>query len=119
MKVCIPTLGEKGLEECVSDHFGRSPTFTIVDLDANKVKVIRNTSEHFGGMGHPPELLAREKVDVLLCSGLGPRAAQAFQQSGIEIYVGAMGTVKDVISAWQAGKLQEATDKNVCRIHRH
>jgi hypothetical protein len=58
VKVAIPTMGNNGMDEYVSEHFGRAPTFTLVDLDTNKVRVIPNTSEHLGGTGYPPEILA-------------------------------------------------------------
>ncbi|MEM3486003.1 MAG: NifB/NifX family molybdenum-iron cluster-binding protein [Nitrososphaerales archaeon] len=119
MKVCVPTIGNRGLDEYVSEHFGRAPTFTIVDLATNQVKVVPNTSEHMGGTGHPPQILANAGVDVMLCSGLGPRAIHMFEQFGIEVYVGVYGTVREAIQAWQAGKLQVATDENACRMHRH
>lgn len=119
MKVAIPTLGNNGLDEYVSEHFGRAPTFTVVDLLTNEVKVILNTSAHRGGSGYPPEILANAGVEVMLCRGLGPRAIDMFEQYGIEVYVGASGTVRDAIQAWKAGKLHVATDENACRMHRH
>lgn len=119
MKICIPTLGKNGLSEEVSGHFGRSPTFTIVDLETSWVKVVENRSEHFGGMGKPPEIIAMEDVEVVLCSGLGPRAIQMFEQKGIMVYVGAAGTVEETIRAFQAGMLHPATDENACKEHRH
>ncbi|MGQ9718519.1 MAG: NifB/NifX family molybdenum-iron cluster-binding protein [Nitrososphaerales archaeon] len=109
----------RGLDDNVSEHFGRAPTFTIIDLGTNEVKVLPNTSEHMGGSGYPPQILADAGVDVMLCSGLGPRAIQMFEQFGIEVYVGAYGTVREAIQAWQAGRLQVATDENACRTHRH
>lgn len=119
LKVCVPTMGNGGLKEYVSEHFGRAPTFTIVDLSTNEVRVIPNTSEHMGGMRKPPELIAGMGVQIMLCSGLGPRAIQMFEDQGIEVFVGAAGTVMDTIKAWREGKLQEATDANACKMHRH
>ena len=119
MKICVPTSGNGGLDEHVSEHFGRAPTFTTVDLKTNEVKVIPNTSEHMGGSGYPPQIMADAGVDVMICAGLGPRAIHMFEQFGIEVYVGAYGLVKEAIKAWESGKLQIATDKNACKLHRH
>ena len=119
MKICVPTMGDRGLDETVSAHFGRALTFTIIDMETNEVRVLRNESEHFGGVGYPPELLANADAQVLLTSGLGPRAINMFEQIGIEVYVGASGTVRDAIEAFQRGMLQEATDENACKEHRH
>ena len=107
MKVGIPTLGNKGLEEEVASHFGRAPTYTIVDTETGDVKIVDNRSEHFGGLGKPPEMLASNKVEIMLCSGLGPRAIHLFENYGIEVFVGASGTVKNTIEEWKAGKLRD------------
>ncbi|MFH0816057.1 MAG: NifB/NifX family molybdenum-iron cluster-binding protein [Methanobacteriota archaeon] len=119
MIIGVPTNGDKGLDEQVGDHFGRVPTYTLVDTETNKVRVVRNTSEHMGGVGKPPEHLAKEGVNVLLCSGLGPRAITMFEGYGIEVYVGAQGTVRNTIELWKAKKLQVATDENACKEHQH
>ncbi len=119
MKLCIPTLGTGGLEDLVSEHFGRAPTFTVVDMANSEVKVVENTGEHFGGVGNTPELVAGAGAEIMLCSGLGPRAISMFEQLGIEVYVGASGTVQDAINAFQAGELLEASDANACKEHLH
>ena len=121
MRVAFPTYGDRGLEDEICSHFGRAPTFTIVDLEAGnvRVRVIPNTSEHMGGIGLPPELLAKEGVSVLVCSNLGPRAVQMFQSFGIKVYIGAFGKVKDALEAWQKGLLQEASEFTACPEHGH
>jgi len=117
MKICIPTLGEKGLDNVVGEHFGRVPTYTIVDLETNTVKVISNTSEHMGGRGYPPEIMAKEGVNVMACRGLGRRAIMMFEELGIDVYIGASGTVKDVIEAFKQDKLQKAGTGDACGQH--
>ena len=119
MKVCIPSLGNRGLEEEVSQHFGRAPNFTILNTQTSEVKIIENKSEHFGGVESSPDLIAKEGADTVLCSSLGPRAIDMFEQLGIRVYVGAGGIVKDAIHAFQEGRLQEATNENACKNHRH
>ncbi|MBN1280503.1 MAG: NifB/NifX family molybdenum-iron cluster-binding protein [Candidatus Thermoplasmatota archaeon] len=117
MKVCIPTNGNQGLNDTVGEHFGRVPTYTIVDLQTNDVRVVPNTSEHLGGVGYPPEIMAKEGVTVLVCRGLGRRAIAMFEQIGIEVYIGASGTVKDAITAFQNGTLHKAGADDACGQH--
>jgi len=117
MKICIPTVSENGLDDVVGEHFGRVPTYTIVDLDTNEVKVIPNTSEHMGGQGYPPEIMAKEGVNVMVCRGLGRRAITMFEEMGIDVYIGASGTVKDAIDAFKQDKLQKANADNACGQH--
>ncbi|HIE33671.1 MAG TPA: dinitrogenase iron-molybdenum cofactor biosynthesis protein [Candidatus Altiarchaeales archaeon] len=119
MKIAIPTTGNSSLDDMVSEHFGRAPTFTIVDSDTLKFRVIENTSEHMGGVGKPPEIMQREGVDIILCSGLGFRAIQMFENLGIEVFVGAHGRVRDAVEMWKKGKLQRATYEHGCRGQGH
>ena len=117
MKICIPTDGNNGLDEYVGEHFGRVKTYTIVDLETNEVRVIPNTSHHMGGQGYPPELMVREGANVLVCRGLGRRAISMFEEFGIDVYIGASGTVKDAITAFKQGKLQKASEADACGRH--
>ncbi len=119
VKVCLPTMGDKCLEESVSSHFGRAPTFTVVDLETGDVKVVPNKGEHMGGTGHAAEFLLKEGAQVMIVGNLGPRAIQLFQQSSIEVFTCATGTVREAIEDWKARKLIGADAENACREHRH
>ncbi|MCR4404406.1 MAG: NifB/NifX family molybdenum-iron cluster-binding protein [Candidatus Acetothermia bacterium] len=118
MRVCIPTEGSGGLDDRVGEHFGRVPTYTIVDTETGAVEVLPNESEHMGGTGLPGELLARAGVDALLCAGLGPRAMALLEEHGVRVYIGANGSVRDALGAWKRGELQAATDEDICREHK-
>ena len=117
MKVAIPTMGYQGLDEQVGEHFGRVPTYTIVNLDNDKVTIIDNTSHHKSGQGYPPELLAEHGVDVMLCRGLGRRAISMFTDLGIDVRIGASGTVRDVVAASRADRLHSADTSDACTQH--
>jgi predicted Fe-Mo cluster-binding NifX family protein len=118
MRVCIPTEGSGGLDDRVGEHFGRVPTYTIVDTETGEVEVLPNESEHMGGAGLPAELLAQASVDVLLCAGLGRRAMALFQDHGVMVYLGAQGTAREALAAWERGQLRAATDEDICREHK-
>ena len=117
MKVCFPTMGTKGLDEVLGDHFGRVPTYTIVDTETGEATAIDNTSEHTGGMGSPPEIMKVAGVDVMVVNGLGKRAIMMFEEMGIMVHVGASGTVRDALNMYNAGALEPATDENACAQH--
>ena len=119
MKLCIPTMQHGGLDDSVSDHFGRAPTFTIVDTETDEVLVIKNRSEHMGGLGKPPEHVAKTGAKVMLCSGLGPRAIDMLAGFGIEVFVGATGTVREAMQLWKDGKLTPANYDVACKEHYH
>jgi len=117
MKICIPSMGTAGLDEQVGEHFGRVPTYTVYDSETEEVTVMNNTSEHMGGVGLPAEILARKGINTMLCGGLGSRAVSLFEMSGVMVYIGARGTVRDAINAWKAGQLRAATNENACAEH--
>lgn len=119
MKICIPTMGESCLDETICQHFGRAPTFTIVDLDSGEIRVLPNVSEHMGGKGLPTEAILAEGVQLMIVGGLGPKAVMMFNQAGVEVFVGATGTVKDAIDDWRAEMLTRADLDNACKDHKH
>ncbi len=119
MKIGVPVIEKNGYNAAIGEHFGRVPYFAIVDIEQNNVQFIENTSEHRGGRGLPPELLRNHDVDVMVCKNLGRKAIHLFEQFGVEVYVGATGTVKDAVEKFANDQLQEATDKNACREHKY
>ena len=117
MKICIPTMGTRGLDDSVGEHFGRVPTYTIINFETDEVKVVHNVSHHMGGHGDPPEIMAREGVNVMVCQGLGRRAISMFESFGIETYIGASGTVRDAVYAFKQGNLKKASESDGCGKH--
>ena len=118
-KYAIPIENDNGLNSPIAQHFGRAPAFAIVTENKEMVSTIENVSEHFGGKGKPPELLSQKDIDILLCGGLGPNAIKQFENFGIEVYIGARGTINETIDSFKAGKLSMATNENACKEHRH
>lgn len=119
MKISIPSMGKSGLEDQVGQHFGKVLNYIIYDTESGEVSVLPNTSEHNGGVGLPPELMAKNGVNVMLCGGLGIKAVSMFEQYGIDVFVGAQGTIQDALNAWKEGKLQNANPENACTSHDH
>jgi len=119
MRIALPTNGDRGMEEEVCAHFGRAVTYTIYDTETKKVEVIQNTSSHMGGMGVPPDLLHENKVDALICGGIGRKAIELFASKGIKVYCGAIDTVKDTLELFEVGAIKEASSEFACSGHHH
>jgi predicted Fe-Mo cluster-binding NifX family protein len=117
--LCIPTDGQKGLEENVAAHFGRAKTYTIFDSSTNQVRVITNNGQHNGGNGTASEHLLGENIEAVLAANLGPKALEELRKKGILVYMGAQGTVSDAIYSWSNGRLQRATRESVCKDNQH
>lgn len=114
MKIAIPAADNGGAEAQVDGHFGRAPFYALMDTDSSELRVEPNRGQHTGGAGLPAANLADSGADVVLCGGLGRRAIAYFAEAGIEVYVGAEGTVQNALDAYQAGKLQLATEEGAC-----
>jgi len=111
-RVVIPTEDNDGLEAHVAPHFGRAPYFTIVDFENGKLLKIEakaNTGEHFGGTGHPHENILALKPSVIVAEGIGPGGLQSFRSNKILVLKANSDHVREVIEAFQKGKLNELT----------
>ncbi|MFH1403086.1 MAG: NifB/NifX family molybdenum-iron cluster-binding protein [Candidatus Altiarchaeota archaeon] len=115
--IAFPTDGDKGWDEELSQHFGRSTRYTLVNDEDDSITVIENTSQHMGGMGMPPEILSEAGVNVIICRGLGRRAIEMFSEFNIQVYCDASGTVGQVFKQWKAGGLLPASEDNSCTRH--
>lgn len=119
MKICMPVLDTNGMTSAMSPHFGQAGQFAVFDDATDELTFVQNDGSHHGGTLTPPEILNKAGIDVLLCGGLGVKAVRLFQQFNIQVYCNASGTVGDVIEAFKAGKLVEATENTACQHHGH
>ena len=113
MKICITATSE-GLDSEVDPRFGRCSHFIIYDPDTRSVESISNASvAASGGAGiKAAEIIANAGVAVLLTGGLDPNAFSIFGELGIDVLVGAKGTVREAISQYEAGELQPIRSPN-------
>jgi len=114
MRIVVPTNGKNGINERVSEHFGRCATYTFLDENGSVVDIVENTSEHMGGIGLPPMIMKKNKADVLLCRGIGSKAVSLCKQFGIEVYVGEAETVKEIFGLWKRKRIKKVAG-GVCR----
>ena len=117
MKIAIPSMDDRGLQAAVAGHFGQASFFTLVDPDTGEVSAQANSGHHPDGQRTPADLIAEAGAEVVLCSGLGRRAVHFFAAAGIEVFMGAEGTVQDAIEAYRQGQLPVATEAAACPGH--
>ena len=97
----------------VSPHFGRCPSFTIVDIKDGKLiskQVIENPGHHPGFL---PEFLHGKGVECIIAGGMGQRAVGLFDEQGIKTLVGISGKVDEVIDKLLKGTLEGG--ESLCR----
>jgi len=81
VKVAVPTKDHAGLEDKVSEVFGKAKTFTIVEIENGKivnVQIIDNPASSYTHGSGPivAKTLADLKVDIVLAAGIGPGASE-------------------------------------------
>ncbi len=90
----------------VSQHFGRCPSFTIVDIEGGivtKKEVIENPGHQPGFI---PQFLRQQGVEYIICGGMGTRAKGFFDQFGIQTIVGVNGSIDEVLDKLLNGTLE-------------
>ena len=112
-RIVVPVSDERGIDARLSEHFGRAPYYAIIDLD-EKGEVIgqgtmANTSEHFGGVGHPPDRILQLQPKALITYGMGPRALRIFQSAKVAVLRTNANTVREVVRAYNNNELEELT----------
>jgi predicted Fe-Mo cluster-binding NifX family protein len=114
VRIVIPVMDETSLNAKLSKHFGRAPYFVAIDIDEeNSVigqRTIPNTSEHFGGVGHPPDRILQLRPNALITYGMGPRALRIFQNAEIAVLKTNATIVREVITAYNNDELDELTE---------
>ena len=90
----------------VSAHFGRCPSFTILDIEEGKVTSRNEVLNPGHEPGFIPRFLHEQGVGCIVAGGMGRRAADLFSQTGIDTVMGVTGGVDDVIKKILDGTLQ-------------
>jgi len=109
MRIAIASEDERGLDSLVSQHFGRCPYYTLVEVEAGEVKEVKVVNNPFyGSHGQPgevPGFIRSQGAQVIITGGMGPRALGFFNQFGIEAISGAFGRVREALNAYFGGRL--------------
>ena len=101
MKIAIST--DNGM---VSQHFGRCPEFTIIEIEGkSKIKQenITNPGHHPGFL---PKFFSEMGVNVVIAGGAGQRAQVLFKEKNIELLVGISGTIDEISDKLVNGELK-------------
>ena len=101
----------------IFQHFGRTETFKVYELEDGKV--VSSQVIGSGGVGHGAlaGVLAEQKVDVLICGGIGGGAQAALEEAGVELCAGAAGDADQAVMAYLRGELVSSGAN--CDHHHH
>ncbi len=120
MKLCIPTLDDRGVEGTPSDHFGSAPFFTFVDTETGDLETSRNGgAHHVHGACRPLDFLGTRTVDAVICRGLGRGAFSRLAAGGVKVYQTLEADVGKTVQAFKEGRLRALTSEEACHGHAH
>lgn len=104
LKVAVPTKAEGGLEDTVSEVFGRANTYTILDVsngEVQSVKVVQNPAVSYTHGAGPivVKMLIDLGVKMVISGELGPGASALLEQHNVKT-----ATVKPGVTVSEAIK---------------
>lgn len=106
---------ENGL---VFQHFGHTQQMKLYDVDNGQVTAQQVVDTSGSGHGALAVFLSAQKVDTLICGGIGTGAQEALAQTGIKLYGGVTGSADEAVEALLANRLQYNADVH-CDHHDH
>jgi predicted Fe-Mo cluster-binding NifX family protein len=127
MKVAVPTVDGTS----ISQHFGRSKSFFVFDIDDGKVvgRSVRDNTftahakgecqeghDHSHPHGHGEIVDALRDCESVLCYGMGWRAAEALKEGGVNAFILQQEmSPEEAVAKYISGNLPPAGD--FCRCH--
>lgn len=89
----------------VFQHFGHTKQFKIYDIQEGVIKGSSILDTDGEGHGALAGFLKTEKVDALICGGIGDGAKNALNEAGITLYGGVSGGTDKAVQDLLAGAL--------------
>ena len=88
LRIAVATKGRDGLEDVVSDVFGRANAFTVVDAEEGEIKnveILENPALSYKHGAGPivVKMLVDSGVNMVLSAELGPGASALLEQHNV------------------------------------
>jgi len=90
----------------VEEHFGHCKEFAIYNIENTEISSIDFVTPPPHAPGVLPKFLGDKNVDAIVTGGMGAMAINLFKEQGIEVILGAKGTIDANLSAYLADALE-------------
>ena len=87
----------------VFQHFGHTEQFKVYEILQGKIVHTQIVSTNGTGHGALADMLSEQKVDTLICGGIGAGAQIALTNAGIRLYGGVSGNADAAVILQQYG----------------
>jgi len=108
-RIAVAAEDSVGLDGQVSEHFGRCGAYVVVETQAGEIvdtRVVANPYAERHVPGSVPSFIRELGADAIVAGGMGPRAVGFFEEFGIDVATGASGRIRDAVTAYLQGELQ-------------
>lgn len=102
----------------IFQHFGHTAQFKLYDIEEGNIVEAQVVDTNGSGHGALAGFLAENKVDTLICGGIGGGAQTALAEAGIKLYGGVSGSADDAVNALLTDTLSFNPDVH-CDHHDH
>lgn len=100
----------------IFQHFGHTENFKVYDIENGEIVSEKVLSSNGSGHGALATLLADNRIDTLICGGIGGGAQMALAEAGIKLYGGVSGSADEAVKALINGSLNFNPDVK-CNHH--
>jgi predicted Fe-Mo cluster-binding NifX family protein len=106
MKIAVSATAPH-LDADVDPRFGRCAYLLIIDTETMEFEAVENPAVSApGGAGiQAAQVVAGRGTKAVITGNCGPNAFQVLSAAGVPMFVGASGSVRDVVEAYRKGKL--------------
>jgi predicted Fe-Mo cluster-binding NifX family protein len=115
MKIAISSQGMQPTAQ-VDPQFGRTKWFVLHNTETGEWEPLENEQvlnlEQGAGIQAARHIIDR-KVEVVLTGHCGPNAFRTLTEAGVQVVLGAAGTVEEAIAQFQTGGLRLAKAPDV------
>lgn len=112
----VVTASEPSIDAPVDARFGRTPYFISVDTETGAWESHDNQQNLNAAQGagiQAAEAVSRLDAEAVVTGHCGPKAYRTLSAAGVQIFVGAEGTVAEAVEAFKNGELAPADAPDV------
>ena len=115
MKVALTSRGPT-LDDQVDPRVGRAQVFLVVDTDTGEFEAVDNRQNleaaHGAGI-QAARIVAEHGAGVVITGHCGPNAFRTLSAAGIDVVVGAEGTVREALESFKTRELRALPNADV------
>jgi predicted Fe-Mo cluster-binding NifX family protein len=114
MKIAFPSNDRRHVEE----HFGHAKEFVFCTLENGKVEATEYVTPPAHAPGVIPAFVHEQGASAIITGGMGGMAVDIFKGHGIDVILGATGTIEENLETFIKGDL-ESTGSVCDHSHDH